>query len=236
MIKPAGEANLSEAGLKIVAGLALAAAIAWFAPFDLAFGAMTLGIPALRAAGILLIALVGHQFARRIGLGFAPAGVARPWFAPLGFAAVVGVYCALADGLMRFALHDAFVTAMTSTPLAERIGLFVIRAINENIIYRLFLTSVLIWAIGRVWKAPDGRPAAGAYWIGIILAQAANIWINVTSLAPLTPGAALHDVLRYMTPGVVWGWLYWRRGFQSCEIACTTVHLVYQPLITLALA
>jgi hypothetical protein len=233
---PLGEMSLSETQIKIVAGLALAAAIAWVAPFDLAFGYLTLGVPALRAAGIVVLALVGHQFGRRIGMRLEPVGVARPWLTPVGIAAVVAVNCALADGLFRSALHDDFVTAMTMTPIAVRVVVFMMRAVNENIIYRLFLTPVLIWALGLVWTTPQGQPTSGAFWTGIAVAQAINTWINVTAHAPLTSLAVLHDAIRYVGPGMVWGWLYWRRAFQSCEVACTTVHLFYQPLITLALA
>jgi hypothetical protein len=122
-----------------------------------------------------------------------------------------------------------------AAPLAIRTPAMMLRAFNENIIYRLFLSSILIWLIGRFWKTPSGAPAIGAYWVGFGLAQAANIWINVTSLAPLTPIALAHDGIRYFAPGMLWSWLYWRRGFQANEIASTSVHLFLQPILQLAL-
>ena len=149
-------------------------------------------------------------------------------------AAAVAGYCAACDCLMRPELSAAYLAYMR-TPVAWRIVAFAARAFNENIIYRLFLGSVLIWLIGRVWKTAEGRPTDGAFWTGFALSQAANIWINVTSLAPLTPLALLHDSLRYFAPGLVWSWLYWRRGFQSNEIASIGVHLFFQPLVTLGL-
>ena len=39
-----------------------------------------------------------------------------------------------------------------------------------------------------------------------------------------------HDGLRYFAPGMLWSWLFWRRGFQANEIASTSVHLFFQPL------
>jgi len=220
---------------KLVAGLVVAAAIAWFSPFDLAFGAASLGVPALRSAGIVTLALIGLMAAGQIGLGIEPRGMKRPILTPLAYAAAVGVACAAADWAMSATLHDSYRHMITTQPLGLRMAVYMMRAFNENIIYRLFLGSVLIWLIGRVWKTAEGRPTDGAYWTGFALSQAANIWINVTSLAPLTPLALLHDGLRYFAPGLVWSWLYWRRGFQSNEIASIGVHLFFQPLVTLGL-
>jgi hypothetical protein len=220
---------------KVAAGLGLAAAIAWFEPFDLVFGAATLGIPALRAGLIVALALIGIVAGRQIGLVIEPRDVKRPVLEPIGWAAAVAVGCALSDVILRGVLHGSYLHLMTTVPLASRIGVYMLRAFNENILYRLFLGSVLIWLIGRVWKGADGRPAVGAYWAGFALSQAANIWINVTALAPLTPLGLLHDGLRYFAPGMVWSWLYWRRGFQSNEIASTGVHLFFQPLVTMGL-
>jgi hypothetical protein len=221
--------------LKLVAGLILAAAIAWMTPFDLAFGAATLGAPVLRAGGIVVLALAGLYVARRIDLGVESRGTARPVLTSLLWAAGVGVGCAAFDWMFRPILHGGYVAMLTSAPLGSRIVVYMMRAFNENILYRLFLGSVLIWVIGQVWKAPDGRPATGAYWVGFSLAQAINVWINVTSQAPVTPTVLLHDGLRYFAPGMAWSWLYWKRGFQSNEIASTSVHLVFQPLVTLGL-
>jgi hypothetical protein len=220
---------------KVIAGLGLAAAIAWLAPFDLAFGAATMGVPALRALGIVALALTGLHVGRRIGLGLQPRGLKRPLLTPVLVAAGVALACALSDWFMRPVLHADYARSMASAPLLARMIPYILRAFNENIMYRLFLGSVLIWLIGRVWRTPDGRPAVGAFWAGFAVSQALNIWINVTSQAPLTPLALLHDGLRYFAPGMIWSWLYWRHGFQSNEIACTSVHLFFQPLVTLGL-
>ena len=223
-----------DLGWKLWAGLGCAAAIAWFAPFDFAFDAATFGLPALRAALIIVLALAGLAAARRIGLGLEPSDLKRPVLFPLAVAAAVGVACAVSDWMFRPFLHESYVEVM-SAPLGLRLALYMLRAFNENILYRLFLGSVLIWLIGQAWKRADGRPAEGAYWLGFALSQALNIWINVTSQGPLSALGGAHDVLRYFAPGMVWSWLYRRHGFQSNEIACTTVHLFFQPLVTIGL-
>lgn len=221
--------------LRSAYGLLLAAAFAWLVPFDIRFVSPPLGLPPVRAAAIVLLALAGSALGRRIGLSIEGPARGRPTRDALVAAVVVAIWCALCDWIWRPSLHADYARFLTTTPLALRITGFAMRALNENILYRLFLGSLLIWILGSVWKGPDGRPAPGAFWTGFTLSQMANIWANVTSLAPLTPAALLHDLLRYVAPGVVWGWLYWRRSFKATEIASTSVHLFFQPLVVLGL-
>ena len=220
---------------KVLGGLVVAGAIAWMAPFDHAFSAITFGIPALRAGLIVALAVAGLAIGRHIGLGVEPRDLKRPIFTPVAVALATAVGCAIADWLLRSGANPSYIQFMSSTPLTNRLLYFIVRAFNEEILYRLFLGSALIWMLGRIWKMDDGRPAAGAFYAGFLLSQWINIWINVISGAPITPASLLHDVVRFVLPGLVWSWLYWRHGFQSNEIAHTTAHLFFQPLASLRL-
>src|SRR5262249_3364999 len=42
--------------------------------------------------------------------------------------------------------------------------------IDEDLLCRLFLLSLLAWLIGLVWHVSDGRPTLGALWLANILA------------------------------------------------------------------
>jgi hypothetical protein len=216
-------------------GLVLAAVLAWLSPFDVIYNGPPMGWPPVRAAAIVLLAVAGAALGRRIGLSVERASRGQPMRDALVAAVAIAVWCALCDWFWRPSLHADYVRFLTTTPLALRIALFAMRAVNENILYRLFLGSLFVWILGLVWKGPDGGPGQGAFWTGFTLAQMVNIWTNVTALAPLTPVALLHDLLRYVMPGVVWGWLYWRRGFIATEVASTSVHLFFQPLVVLGL-
>lgn len=215
---------------KVVGGLLVAAAIAWLAPFDKAFDAATLGIPALRSAMMVALALIGLVIAHRVGLGVEPTGLKHPIVTPIVMAFLVAVWCWGADWFLRSGANHDYLQFMTGEILARRMFYFVLRAFNENILYRLFLGSALVWLFGLVWRTNDKRPTRGAYCVGFLLSQVCNIWINVTSWSPITPFGLLHDTVRYVAPALVWSWLYWRHGFQSNEIACTTVHVFFQPL------
>jgi hypothetical protein len=96
------------------------------------------------------------------------------------------------------------------------------RAWTENIIYRLSVMSALAWLIGYLWRGDGDRPAAEAFVLAAVLAQVINISINVS--APSSCMMLLYDVLRYIFPGVIWGYLYWRHGFAPAEIASVGTH------------
>jgi hypothetical protein len=228
-------ARLREVHPVLWLGLLLAAVIAAFAPLDRAFDFATLGNPALRAIAIVALAVVGLMVGRRAGLGIEPVGLKHPILTPIAVAAGMAVFCAAADWGLAGGVSHHYATTIDTIPVWTRIAGFGLRAYNENILYRLFLGSVLVWLIGRVWRRSDGAIAAGAYVTGFVLSQVINIWINVTSHGPLTGIALIHDAVRYITPGLVWSWLYWRHGFQSNEIACTSVHVFLQPILSLGL-
>ncbi len=215
----------------ILVGLSMAAVIAWFQPFDLLFAGATFDQPALRASGIVALALAGGWVGRRVGLGVEPHGRGGSVVFPVLVATGVAVGCAAMDRLFSASLHPAYRAVIMEQPLALRTLGYMLRAFNENILYRLFLGSCLVWTFGQVWKDGQGAPAVGAVWCGFALSQAINVWVNVTALAPLSAAGLAHDGLRYFAPGMVWSWLYWKRGFRANEIASTSVHLVFQPLV-----
>jgi hypothetical protein len=153
----------------------------------------------------------------------------------LALSAGVAILCAAADWTLQPEPHGAYAEFMRTAPLGLRLSYFILRAFNENVLYRLFLGSVLAWLIGLGWKGPGGRPAEGAFALAFVVSQLLNIGINVASQAPITPAALIYDGVRYVAPGLIWSWLYRRHGFCSNEIACAGAHLFFQPLVTLGL-
>lgn len=220
--------------------LMIGGAIAWLAPFDRLFDLVTLGAPAMRVALIWTLTLAGAAAARSCGLRTGLAGAGGPLLGALAVAAAVGAWCAAVDGLTpRSVIPAPYVWAMVHEPIGVRLTYYLLRAFNENILYRLFLTSALVWGISRALPSgaprsiPDPRVAVAA----ILIAQALNVGANVTFAGgPVTAGSLAYDGLRFVLPGAVWGVLYWRSGFLANEVACTSTHLVFQPLVTLALS
>jgi len=74
------------------------------------------------------------------------------------------------------------------------------------------------------------RPTCGGVvHSGGNIAQVINISMNVSE--PSSPMLLVYDVVRYIPPGVLWGYLYWRNGFATAEIASVGTHPFLQPFL-----
>jgi hypothetical protein len=67
----------------------------------------------------------------------------------------------------------------------------------------------------------------------MIATQTLNIGMNVAALSPdpLSFATLFYDALRYVAPGVLWAWLYWRFGFLTAEVASVGCHIFLQPAL-----
>jgi hypothetical protein len=212
--------------------LAFGALFAAIAPFNPAFAFLTGGSSLARVTVILILGSVGILCARQTGLRIESTGLRRPFLTLLAIAAGVALEIVIVDCvLFRSMLRPDYVALFRNQGLGFRTCFFMLAAYVENIEYRLFLMSALVWVIGSLWRGSDGRPANGAFWTAMTLAQVVNIAVNVVPQAagPITPLVLAYDGLRYLFPGVVWGYLYWRHGFVAAEIASVGTHPFLQP-------
>src|ERR1051326_3771304 len=225
-------------GAPLVAVLIIGMAIAAIAPFDAAFAAVTFGLVIPRVALIAAMTLMGASCADRVGLPL--KGHRTRWPMWTGVAAAIGVaiYVAALDGVIfRSTLAPSYVQVFETMRLRDRLLYFMLRAFNENLIYRLCVFSGLYYLISRIAGVSPQRVHPVLIWCAIVAAQVLNIAINVAALSPdpLSFGTLLYDFLRYVVPGVMWAWLYWRFGFVTAEVASVGCHVVLQPALGILL-
>jgi hypothetical protein len=218
----------------LVAILLIGATIAAITPFDVAFDAATFGSPAGRVGLIAILALIGAGCADRVGLRLEAHGARRPVLIGIAAAVAVAAYIVVLDGvLFRAALPANYVQFFETMGLRDRLVYFMLRAFNENVIYRLFVFSALFYLISLVRgvKANDLSPVL--IWCAMVATQMLNIGINVTALSPdpLSFATLFYDALRYVAPGVLWAWLYLRFGFVTAEVASVGCHIFLQPAL-----
>jgi hypothetical protein len=140
-------------------------------------------------------------------------------------AAFVAAYVLAIDGLLfRSQLSESYVK-LVELPLSDRLIYFMLRAFNENVIYRLFVFGGLFYLTGRHGKRPSIAIAA------MVAAQSINIGINVVYALgdSISFSALAYDSVRYVAPGVLWAWLFWRFGFVVAEVASVGSHVFLQP-------
>lgn len=222
----------------LILTLLIGTPIAAVFPFDVLFSAATGGSMALRAGLFVALALSGTMIGNRVGLSVHFHGARHPALVGVGAAFLVAVAIALLDGVIwRRHLPPVYLQYLQSVGLAARLVGYMSRAFYENVLYRLFLFSVLVFVLGRLWTGPDRRPATGAIWVAMIIAQTVNVAANVAALRPdgLVPAQIAYDVIRYVAPGLIWAQLYRYFGFATLEIASTGCHVFLQPMFSVLL-
>lgn len=71
-----------------------------------------------------------------------------------------------------------------------------------------------------------------AIFLAMVGTQYVNIGFNVIVSENATPILLFYDALRYITPGVIWAWLFFRFGFMTAEIASVGCHIFLQPIFS----
>lgn len=94
--------------------------------------------------------------------------------------------------------------------------------IGEEILLRLFFMTFFVWLTLKFKKTSEGRPTNTGVWLAIILA--AVIFglghLPITSgLAAITPVVVLRAIILNGIGGIIFGWLYWKKGLEAAMIS-----------------
>jgi hypothetical protein len=196
-----------------------------------------------------IAAAIGLWLGPRVGLG-APdlrgwlagdASARRRFFASLPLAAALGA----ASGIVIVVL-DAFVFARSTEAAAATLlapqpevwqGLLasVYGGIDEEILLRLGLMTLLVWLGARLTRA-DGQPGRGVMWTANILAAllfGLGHLPATAALVPLTSIVVVRAIVLNGLAGLVFGWLYWRRGILTAMASHFCADLVLHVLTPL---
>lgn len=108
--------------------------------------------------------------------------------------------------------------------------------IAEEIQLRLFVMSFFVWLGRFLSKTVDGNPTNAVFWIANILAAVlfglGHLPITA-ALVPLTPLVIARAVVLNGLLGIVFGWLYWRRGLEAAMISHFSADIVLHVLLAL---
>lgn len=108
--------------------------------------------------------------------------------------------------------------------------------IDEEVLLRLFLLTLLAWLGKFVSHTSEGRPTLVVFWIANILT--AILFglghLPVTALAvPLTPLVITRAIVLNGLAGLAFGYLYWTRGIESAMLSHFSADLVLHVLFAL---
>lgn len=192
-------------------------------------------------AGLFLAKRVGFEMPliKRLSYGTLPPTKIKSAFisnAPIGLA--VGVAIILGDWI-----GSQFIPPIVAPNVALWRGAIAILygGIVEEILMRLFMMTTLVWVFSFIWKSVDGKAAPTAVWLAIIVAA---ILFGIghlpatAQLVEITPAIIARAIILNGIGGIVFGWLYWRRGLGDAMIAhlfADVVLLIVLPMLKLIL-
>jgi hypothetical protein len=108
--------------------------------------------------------------------------------------------------------------------------------IAEEIQLRLLVMSLIAWLGAFISKTSEGKPSNSVFWIANILAAVLFGLGHLPATAnilPLTPLVITRAILLNGVGGVIFGWLYWKRGLESAMIAHFSTDIVLHVLFAL---
>lgn len=108
--------------------------------------------------------------------------------------------------------------------------------IAEEIQLRLLVMSFFVWLGRFISKTMDGKPTATVVWIANILAAVLFGLGHLPTMAllvPLTPIVIARAVVLNSLLGIVFGWLYWKRGLEAAMVSHFSADIVLHVLLAL---
>jgi membrane protease YdiL (CAAX protease family) len=101
--------------------------------------------------------------------------------------------------------------------------------IAEEVLLRLFLVSLFVWITFKIKKAKDGGPMVFGIWLSIVLAAVIFGLGHLPATAQitaLTGTVIVRAIVLNGIGGIIFGWLYWKKGLESAMIAHFSTDIV----------
>jgi membrane protease YdiL (CAAX protease family) len=101
--------------------------------------------------------------------------------------------------------------------------------IAEEILLRLFLVSFFVWISFKIKKTKDGHPTDFGIWVSIIVASVIFGLGHLPATAQitsLTGVVVIRAIVLNGIGGIIFGWLYWKKGLESAMVAHFSTDIV----------
>jgi hypothetical protein len=138
---------------------------------------------------------------------------------------ISGILIIIVGVVFKSSLPDSFVKLgekITLTPLAR----LLYGGITEELLMRYGLMTLFVWVAFKITK----KLSAGVYWTGIVLATllfaVGHFPVVFTVVPNPSPMLLLYILLGNSVAGLIFGWLYWKKGLEAAMIAHMFAHIV----------
>jgi membrane protease YdiL (CAAX protease family) len=164
-----------------------------------------------------IVIFLGLLLSERVGMGF------RYKLKPILLPSISwGVLAGLLIILMSLPFISESQNMKVSIPVWKALLATFYGGIAEEVLLRLFLVSLFVWITFKIKKAKDGGPTVFGIWLAIILAAIIFGLAHLPTTARITSLTGIiiaRTVVLNGIGGVIFGWLYWKKGLESAMIA-----------------
>ncbi len=190
---------------------------------------------------------VGLYLGKKVGLG---APIMEGWLRAesvkeqfksiLKISIILGVIVGLLVFILDRYAFAIFIEPVTASqaepPLWQRLLASFYGGIGEEIAMRLFLMTLIVWISYKIKRTQTGSPTNMGVWFAIILI---SILFGLGHL-PMTarfqqisPLVVVRAVILNGVAGIVFGWLYWKRGLESAMVSHFSTDIILHVILPL---
>jgi membrane protease YdiL (CAAX protease family) len=194
-----------------------------------------------------VVIFIGFLLAQRIGFGVpfltgwlearAPVGLRRMLLLSTGLGALAGLLIFVMDRHL-FALAIEPITAVQAAPpLWTRLLVSLYGGIAEELGMRLGLMTLIVWMTWLVKATPEKKPTNVGVWIAILIVSVIfglGHLPMTAQLMEITPLVVTRAIILNGIGGIIFGWLYWRRGLEAAMVSHFSTDIVLHVLLPLA--
>ena len=123
------------------------------------------------------------------------------------------------------------IRSLAEEPFGYRLAIVIYSPLAEELIYRFIVMALLAWCVNVPLARAYPKSMPLAMWCGI-LGAATLFGLAHVGNVPDAPHPFLRAITLNGLAGTVFGWLYWKRGFEAAVLA----HFAADALIYLGLA
>ena len=147
---------------------------------------------------------------------------------------LVGILLFIFDRYVFAFFVEPITVYQAKPPLWQRFFVCFYGGINEEISLRLFLMTLIVWISNKIGRMKNNTPAYVNFWLAIILTSVLfglGHLPMTAKLMEITPVVIMRAVVLNGIAGIVFGWLYWKKGLESAIISHFSTDIVLHVIL-----
>ncbi len=211
-------------------------------PMSISLVSVMVGLQLLIAT--FLLSFIGIKLARKTGLSFT---VLESLFSKRNVVInKEAIYIAIIGGIIlgflivgsdRFYFQNQIPILAENTPGFSLLGLMAgvfYGGVFEEVLMRLFLMSLVIWLWMKIFRRTKEEISSKVYWFAIILTSLAfalgHLPATGMMYGEVTTTLLIRGLLLNGIGGLIFGWLYWKKGIEYSILSHMFAHISMQLL------